>query len=115
MSLHLNRVNEAFEHEISRILRTHFREETVRITIVGALMSSDLKFVQVKFSVIGGDAICRSAIKFFSKHRNFIRQKLSEKIQMRRIPELKFEITDAIAQGNYLVDLLNIISETEAS
>jgi ribosome-binding factor A len=113
MSLHLNRVNEAVEHEINRILRTYFREETVRITVVGALMSPDFKFVQIKFSVID-DNTGPYAIKFFSKHKNFIKQKLCEKIQLRHTPQLKFAITNAIAQGNHMINLLNTLPETEA-
>jgi ribosome-binding factor A len=112
MSLRLNRVNEAVEHEINRILRTYFREETVCITIVGALMSPDFKFVQVKFSVIDSDRD-QYAIKFFSKYKNFIKQKLCEKMQLRHTPQLKFEKTNAIAHGNHMINLLNTLSETE--
>ncbi|MDR0740938.1 MAG: 30S ribosome-binding factor RbfA [Puniceicoccales bacterium] len=112
MSLRLNRVNEAIEHEINRILRTYFREETVSITVVGALISPDFKFVQVKFSVIDGSTD-QYAIKFFSKHKNFIKQKLCKKIRLRHTPQLNFERTDAIAHGNHVINLLNILSETE--
>jgi ribosome-binding factor A len=112
MSLRLNRVNEAIEHEINHILRTYFREETVRITVVGALMSPDFKFVQIKFSVIDDDAD-QYAIKFFSKHKNFIKQRLCEKMQLRHTPQLKFEITDAIAHGNHMINLLNTLPETK--
>jgi ribosome-binding factor A len=113
MSLRLNRVNEAIEHEINRVLRTYFREETVCVTIVGALISPDFKFVQVKFSVIGDDMVRRRVIKFFSKHRGFIRQKLCERMQLRHTPALNFEMTDAMIQGNHMIDLLNTISEVE--
>jgi ribosome-binding factor A len=114
MSLRLNRINEAIEHEISRILRNNFREEAAHITIVGALVSSDLKITYVKFSVIGDDKAYREAVRFFSKHKNFIKQKLSDRMQMRHTPELRFERTDAIANGNHLIDVLNTISEEEA-
>ncbi|MDR2812217.1 MAG: 30S ribosome-binding factor RbfA [Puniceicoccales bacterium] len=112
MSLRLNRVNEAIEHEVNRILRTYFREEMVCITAVGALVSPDFKWVQIKFSVIDGNA-SRHAIKFFSKHKNFIKQKLCEKMQLRHVPELKFEITNAIAHGNRMIDLLDTLPEME--
>ncbi|MDR1590882.1 MAG: ribosome-binding factor A [Puniceicoccales bacterium] len=112
MSLRLNRVNEAVEHEINRILRTYFREETVRITVVGALISQDFKFVQVKFSVVDGDNGCH-AVKFFSKYKNFIRRKLCEKLQLCHMPTLKFELTNAIAQGNHMIDLLDVIVKDE--
>ncbi|MDR3317342.1 MAG: ribosome-binding factor A [Puniceicoccales bacterium] len=113
MSLRLNRINEAIEHEISRILRTYFRDETIYITIVGALASPDLKSACIKFSVIGDDAMMRKATRFFSKHKNFIKQKLSNTMQIRYTPELKFELTDAIAQGNHLIDVLNALEKTE--
>jgi ribosome-binding factor A len=112
MSLRLNRLNEAIEHEVSRVLRTYFREDAVFITIVGVLISPDLKLAQVKFSVIGDDKACRCSIRFFSKHKHFIRQKLCNRLRIRSIPDLKFEITDAIARGNHLVDILSTLTET---
>jgi ribosome-binding factor A len=113
MSLHLNRINEAIEHEVNRILRTYFREETVPITIVGALLSPDLKVASIKFSVIGDRDICRRTLRFFSKYKNFIKKKLCQKVQMRHVPELKFELTNAIAKGNHLINILDTILETE--
>jgi ribosome-binding factor A len=113
MSLRLNRINEVIEHEINRILRTNFREETVYATVVGALMANDFKFVRIKFSVIGDESVSRRMVKFFSKHKYFIRQKLCEAIQLRHMPELKFEITDAVAKGNRMINLLHIIPEVE--
>ncbi|MDR2806952.1 MAG: ribosome-binding factor A [Puniceicoccales bacterium] len=111
MSLHLNRINEAIEHEINALLRTRFQEETMAITIVGALLSPGQERVQIKFSVLGDAKIRYRAIQFFSKYKNFIKQKLCEKIKMRRFPELKFEITDAIAQGHRFIDLLDTLTE----
>jgi ribosome-binding factor A len=113
MSLHINRVSEAIEHEVSRVLRVYFREETASITIVGALVSPDFNGACVKFSVIGDEKARGHALRFFAKHKNFIKQKLCDRIRMRRTPKLKFELTDAIAQGNNLIDLLNEIAEIE--
>jgi ribosome-binding factor A len=107
MSLHLNRVSGAIGREISRVLRVYFREEAANVTIVGALVSSDLGSACVKFSVIGDGAARNRAVRFFTKHRNFVRRKLGEGVRMRRVPELRFEMTDAIAQGNRLIDLLD--------
>ncbi|MDR1303228.1 MAG: ribosome-binding factor A [Puniceicoccales bacterium] len=113
MSLHLNRVNEAVGHEISRALRIYFREEAANITIVGAQVSSDLRLACVKFSVIGDDAARSLAARFFAKRKNFIKKKLCDRIRMRRVPELRFEMTDAIAHGNDLIELLDGIAEGE--
>ncbi|MDR2200955.1 MAG: ribosome-binding factor A [Puniceicoccales bacterium] len=113
MSLHLNRVNKAIEHAIGHLLRTRFREESVPITIIDAMMTPDLKCAHIKFSVIGDEKVRRDALRFFSKHGHMIKRELGEQIPLRRIPELKFEISDAIAQGNHLVDLLNEIEVKE--
>jgi ribosome-binding factor A len=111
MSLHLNRVNEAVGHEISRLLRVYFREEAVNITIVGVQVSSDLGSACVKFSVIGDAAASDRAVRFFAKRKNFIKRKLCDRIQVRRVPELRFEITDAIARGSDLIEFLDGIAE----
>ena len=113
MSLRLNRLNEAIEHEVSAVLRTYFREESTILTVVGALISLDLRSAIVKYSVLGSEKEATQAKRFFSKRRNFIKQQIAKKLQLRNTPDLRFEYTDAIEKGNHLIDVLETIDKEE--
>lgn len=106
MSLRINRVSEQILHELNAILRKDYREESTFITLVGAIVSADLKFARVKFSVIGDSA---SASKFMSSHRHFLKQKLAKRLGLKSVVELRFELTHAMESGNHLIDLLEEI------
>lgn len=113
MSIRLERINEALAHEISAVLRKSFREEAASVTIVGALVAPDLKSALIKYSVLGTAPY--QAAKFFSQRGQEIKKKIAHNLAFRRIPELKFIATDAIAKGNHLIDVLNEISQQDVS
>ena len=113
MSLRLNRINEAIAHEVSAVLRTYFREEAAYITVVGALAAPDLRSALVKYSVLGESDVIRRAQKLFSKQKQFIKTQMASKLQLRNTPDLRFERTDAIKKGNYLIDVLDTIENEE--
>jgi ribosome-binding factor A len=95
------------------VLRVYFRGEAANITIVGAQVSSDLRLACVKFSVIRDGVARGRAVRLFAKRKTFIKRKLCDGVRMRRAPELRFEVTNAIAHGNDLIELLDGIAEAD--
>ncbi|UPA28227.1 MAG: ribosome-binding factor A [Verrucomicrobiota bacterium] len=110
MSVRLERMNEAIAHEVSAVLRKNFREEAAMVTIVGALVAPDLKSAIVKYSVLGDPVAKHQLAKFFSKHGLLIKKEIAHRLQLRNVPELKFSVTDAIAKGNHLIEVLDTIA-----
>ena len=59
-------------------------------TVTEVRMTADLKQAKVYVSVMGSDAEQKSTIKGLTAAAGFIRHELSERLQIRRAPELMF-------------------------
>ncbi len=104
------RVNALVKQEISRILHTRYRSETVRITITDASISPDLRSGRIYYSVLGEENEERAAKKFFSRKASEIRYQLGKSIILKYLPHLKYFQDDSIKRG---VDLLNFMDQFE--
>lgn len=111
MSLRINRVSEQILHEISGILRRNFREDAEKITIVGAIVTPDLRFARVRFSVFGGETEERKALRFFSKQRLTIKKMLCDQLRMRSAVDLSFQLTHAMEEGSRVIELLDSMKD----
>lgn len=104
------RVNALVRQEISQILHTRYRGETVRITITDASISPDLRSGRIYYSVLGEESEQRAAKQFFSRNATEIRHQLGKRIVLKYLPHLKYFRDDSIKRG---VDLLNLMDQFE--
>lgn len=108
------RVNELILRELSHILRTRFRDQTVAITLTEVSVSPDLRAGRVYYSVIGDERAKIKARSFFTKEYRTLRQLVAQKIVLKYFPKLNFIADDSIARGNRILDLLGEIDEQDA-
>lgn len=108
------RVNELILRELSHILRTRFREQTVAITLTEVSVSPDLRAGRVYYSVIGDERAKIKARSFFTKEYRTLRQLVAQKIVLKYFPKLNFVEDDSIARGNRILDLIGEIDAADA-
>ena len=100
MNVKIERLNSAFVREISYILMTEIKDEDIKfVTITDCDITSDLSFAKVYFTVLD-DSKKIDTLKALDKASSFIRGKLSERVEIRHTPELKFLYDDSIEYGN---------------
>ncbi len=75
-------------------------------TVTEVRMTPDLKQAKVYVSVMGTDAEQRSTIKGLAAAAGFIRHELSERLQLRRAPELLFVLDRSEEYGRRIDELL---------
>lgn len=107
MSHRITRVNELMKREISQILHSQFRDDTVYITITDVSVSPDLRLARVYYSVLGDPLKGREAGKFLTKHKNEIKRQLGKTITLKYLPHLEFILDPSIDRGIKLIDLMN--------
>lgn len=73
----------------------------------------DLKFAKVYISVYDDDERRKSTLEALKAASGFIRAKLSEKLSVRRIPELTFILDESIEYSVYMSDLINKVSKKD--
>ena len=102
------RVNALVKQEVSRILHTRYRGETVRITITDASIAPDLRSGRIYYSVLGEDSEAQAAKQFFFRNATEIRRQLGKRIVLKYLPHLKYFRDDSIQRG---VDLLKVMDQ----
>lgn len=109
----IERLNDLFQKEISMILMTEVRDDDIKfVTITDVDITNDLSFAKVYFTVL--DENKREEItKSLNKASSFIRGKLSERVEIRHTPELKFLYDTSIDYGNHIEKIIKEINNKE--
>ncbi len=90
------RVGELIKRELSELLHSRWRSETVAITITEVDVSPDLRNARVYYSVIGNRENIAKAGRFLAKVKKELKMMLSKKVIIKYTPDLNF-IFDASA------------------
>lgn len=107
------RVNELLQREISDVLHTEWRGESVRITITAVDISPDLRNAIVYYSVVGTPEDRKEARKLLGKVVNRIRAEVARRIVLKYNPEYKFVYDDSSARGVSIIDALDKVAEQD--
>ncbi len=114
MSIKIERYNDQFQKEISEILRTEVKNQEIHfVTITGCEITSDLSFCKVYYTVLE-DNKREKVQEALDKTAPFIRGQLSQRIEIRHTPELKFVYDESIAYGNHIEKLIEKVHEKES-
>ena len=109
----IERLNHAFQEEISMILMTEVKNEDIKfVTITGVETTNDLSFAKVYFTVLDNDKK-ESTLEALNKASSFIRGELSKRVEIRHTPELKFIYDNSIEYGNHIESIIEKINKEE--
>jgi ribosome-binding factor A len=102
------RIAGEIRQEIGAMLAGELKDPRLSVfaTITEVRMTPDLKQAKVYVSVMGTDAEQRSTIKGLAAAAGFIRHELSERLQLRRAPELLFVLDRSEEYGRRIDELL---------
>ena len=110
-NVRIERLNDAFQEEISMILMTEIKDEDIKfVTITGVDTTSDLSFAKVYFMVLD-DSKKQTTLEALNGAASFIRGKLSERVEIRHTPELKFIYDTSIEYGEHIEKIIEKINE----
>ena len=112
-NIKIERLNHAFQEEISMILMTEIKDEDIKfVTITGVDTTSDLSFAKVYYTVLD-DSKKESTAEALEGAASFIRTKLAERVEVRHTPELKFIYDTSIAYGEHIDKIIESINESK--
>lgn len=108
-SFKAKRISSDIAKNINEILLTEVRDELLKtITITGCNVTSDLGLCKVYFTSIS-DLDKKTLEKEVNQASSFIRGRLSEKIELRHTPELRFIYDESIEYGNKIEKIIEKI------
>ncbi len=106
-NIRIKRLNHAFMEEISMILMEEVRDEDLKfVTITGCDITNDLSYAKVYLTVLDKDKK-EKVLEDINNAASFIRGKLSERIEIRHTPELKFIYDDSIEYGEKIEKIID--------
>ncbi len=112
-SIKIERLNHAFQEEISMILMTEIKDEDIKfVTITGVETTSDLSYAKVYYTVLD-DTKRASTQEALDGAASFIRTKLAERVEVRHTPELRFIFDSSIDYGNHIDEIIDNINKKE--
>lgn len=112
-----DRVGALIQRELGEIIQRSVKDPRVAFcTVTQAEMSPDLKYVDVKVSVIGDEAQKEETLAGLKSAAGFLRREIGNRLTLRYSPELRFTI-DESADYLFKIDglLKSITSEDETS
>lgn len=111
MSIKLDRLSHTFVEEISKILRTEIKNEQLKyVTITDAKISSDLSMAKVYFLVLNKKNIEEVRVSL-NKAKGFIKAKLCENIDIRKMPDILFVYDESIEYANKIENIIENLKE----
>lgn len=110
-NVRIERLESTFQEEISMILMTEIKDEDIKfVTITGVDTTSDLSYAKVYFTVLD-DSKREITLEALNKAASFIRGKLSERVEVRHTPELKFIYDTSIEYGEHIEKIIDKINQ----
>src|ERR1700690_921367 len=102
------RVAEEILHEIGIMVAGELKDPRIAglVTVTEVRVTPDLKHARVFVSVIGNQAEQKSTIRGLAAAVGYIRHELTERIQLRRAPEIHFTLDNSEEYGRRIEDLL---------
>jgi ribosome-binding factor A len=102
------RIAGEIQQEISAMLAGELKDPRLAAlaTVTEVRVTPDLKQARVYVSVVGNEAEQASTLKGLTAAAGFIRHELSERMQIRRAPEVSFVLDRSEEYGRRIEDLI---------
>jgi len=113
MSIKLERLNHNFTEAISKIVAQEVKDDDIKfVTITAVDISSDLSYAKVYYTnLIDKDR--EKVGNALNKASGFIRGKLFDMVEIRKMPELTFIYDESIEYGNKIEKIIEEINKEE--
>ena len=107
-----DRVGDLIRSELSVQLTRHVRDPGVRhVTVTHVRMSKDLQQARVFYTGPNDATGRRDTARALRRARPFLKRQLGQRLQLRHVPELRFEYDDTVAQQDRIARLFAQIAQ----
>jgi ribosome-binding factor A len=106
------RVADQIRQEITTLLTRSIQDPGIGfVTITRVKVTADLQLARVFYTAIGDDKAKKETAKALERAKPFLRRQVTQRIQLRRSPELEFRYDDSIADLDNVERLLQEVRE----
>lgn len=113
--IRIKRINEQLKREVSRILLGEVKDPRVGgVTVTRVVTAPDLTLARIFVQLMGDDAERKESLQGLRAATPFIRTTLGQRVDLRRVPELRFETDRSLEHAQRIEELLEQAAGTEA-
>lgn len=110
MAFKKERIEKIIEREVGSILMMDSKDDRLRyVTVTYCKVTSDLSYATIYFTVMGDEEQKLATANSLQEAKGFIRSKLSQKLDIRKTPELIFKYDESNEYGNRIDEILRTI------
>ena len=112
MTNRTDRINEEVKKELSFIIRELKDPRISKLaSVVAVNVTKDLKFCKAYISVLGSEKEQKETIDGLKSSAGFVRRALGERVELRLLPEVIFELDRSIAHGAHINEILHQLKQ----
>ena len=101
--------------ELSDLMRLRMKDPRIGFVSVTAVeVTKDLSYAKVYVSVMGSPEEQRDTMRALRHAAGFLRHELAQRLTIRHMPELTFQLDESIARGARVIELLNQVGGSAA-
>lgn len=106
------RVADLIQRELAQILLEEMKDPRAALaTVSGVSLSGDLRFARLKVSVLGTEAERQECLAVLRRATGFVRSQLAQRLDLRAVPELRFELDRGAEHSQRINELLADLPE----
>lgn len=106
------RVADQIRQEITTLLTRSVQDPGIGfVTITRVKVTADLQLARIFYTSIGDDKAKKETAKALERAKPFLRRQVTQRIQLRRSPELEFRYDESIADLDNVERLLQEVRE----
>ena len=114
MSIKIDRLNNIFVEEISKIIHSEIKDKEVGfVTITDARITNDLSFAKIYITTLSDNR--EKVLTTLNKASGFIRTTLCDRVKIRKMPEIHFVYDESIEYGKKIDDIIERINNEKAN
>lgn len=112
-SRRIERVNELLREEVSYLIRRELKDPRLAglISVTAVEAVPDLSFARVHVSVMGDEEQKKASLQTLHRAAGFFRRRLTERMHIRRVPDLAFQLDPSIERGARILSILREIEQ----
>lgn len=109
-----DRVEELIKEEVARVVRQEVKDPRVGFaTVMHVDVSPDLRHARIYVSVMGEEEAKLATVEALRRASGFIRARVGDKITLKRLPEMHFEIDRTLENAARIEELLGRVEIVE--
>ena len=111
----VDRLQTDIQRTLTDIYRREVKDSSIGfLTITEVKVTNDLSYITIYYTILGQDNKREAARKALERSKSFVRSRLSQRVKMRKTPNLIFKYDESLAYGNFISQgLKKVIKEDE--